>query len=154
MVLFSFSQRLLEMGADNSWKRKKSIKKCGKENVLLSSKTAYKSVRKINRKRKCNQIIVFTPMANSLLMVFMLACFLTRLASADLELDRDLEETIHEMMGQPHFPSYAYTSYIRTMNFTELPDWYLYGMGWTHSITRFIFDSVHIFGNYLPIGWL
>lgn len=142
------------MGADNSWKCKKSIKKCAKENVPLSSKTAYKSVRKINRKRKCNQTFVTTSMAVSLLIVFMLACFLTRLASADSPLTRELEETVHEMMGQPHFPAYAYTRYVRTLNFTEPPDGSLYGMGWTHIITRFIFDSGHTFGTYLPIGWL
>lgn len=76
-----------------------------------------------------------------------------RLASADSELDRNLEETVHEMMGQPHFPSYAYTMYTKNMNYTEERPWSLYGMGWTHGITRFVFNITHKFGYMLPIGW-
>lgn len=75
-----------------------------------------------------------------------------RLASAESELDRDLEETVHEMMGQPHFPTYAYTKYHKYVNYTEELPWSLYGMRWTHGITRFLFNITHRFGYMLPIG--
>lgn len=65
----------------------------------------------------------------------------------------EIDETIHELMGQPHFPAYAFTKYHSNLTFTEESPRPMYAMGWTHVITRFLFNITYTFGDILPFGW-
>ncbi|KAH8418855.1 hypothetical protein KR222_004585, partial [Zaprionus bogoriensis] len=64
----------------------------------------------------------------------------------------DNHVTIHEQMGQPHFPLHKLTKYVSQVNFTEEPEWNQYGMGPVHWLTRSIFDFLYGNGSTVPSG--
>lgn len=50
--------------------------------------------------------------------------------------------TVHEQMGQPHWPEPEYSAFKFKYSFLPEPKYYNYKMDWLFNITHFIFDNI------------
>lgn len=85
---------------------------------------------------------------------------ITLISPSHCKLDEDVEwregyeghGTVHEQMGQPHWPEPDYSPYVNKYKFTVAPKYYNFRMDWFFNLTHYLFQNILDSDPPLPLS--